>query len=324
MDRIPQMNLPVEFKLLFKFLDLCFTLFLLSSQPLLFCFKKVLVNLFLESKLLRREMKAQTSQEWKFTDLYPDHLKHLYLDVEERLRKPPRKVDQSLSEEQIDQPFVTFDREQMKEGDKKCDPESIISESSFNFEMPLSFGSNQGTNLYTKNCYKTKISYVTNAYGTNLFVSSTRAHLLYESQAPVKNNFPKGPEMALFVLGSLGVLQQKPGVLSHGPAIPPVVSAPLAPRNTNGSPIRSLKRSAAPRHGKSRPSSLQASSLELPQALSVRRDTTPRLVEDELAEAWQEQPEPHNNNKHWGKGAGLRVRSRGPISPSQVKSCARP
>ena len=48
MDRIPQMNLPVEFKLLFKFLDLCFTLFLLSSQPLLFCFKKVLVNLFLE------------------------------------------------------------------------------------------------------------------------------------------------------------------------------------------------------------------------------------------------------------------------------------
>lgn len=48
MERIPEVNLPVEFKLLFKFLDLCFTLFLLSSQPLLFCFKKVLVNLFLE------------------------------------------------------------------------------------------------------------------------------------------------------------------------------------------------------------------------------------------------------------------------------------
>lgn len=48
MDRIPQMNLPVELKLPFKFLDLCFTLFLFSSQPLLFCFKEVLVDLFLE------------------------------------------------------------------------------------------------------------------------------------------------------------------------------------------------------------------------------------------------------------------------------------
>ncbi|KAB0337318.1 hypothetical protein E2I00_005068, partial [Balaenoptera physalus] len=57
-------------------------------------------------KLLRQEVKAQTSEEWKFTDLYPDHLKHLYLDVEERLRKPPRNVDQSLSEEQVDQPFI--------------------------------------------------------------------------------------------------------------------------------------------------------------------------------------------------------------------------
>lgn len=48
MDGIPQMNLPAEFKLLFKFLDFCFTLFLFSSQPLLFCFKKILVNLLLE------------------------------------------------------------------------------------------------------------------------------------------------------------------------------------------------------------------------------------------------------------------------------------
>lgn len=48
MDGIPQVNLPAQFQLLLKFLDLCFALLLLSPQPLLFCFKKVLVNLFLE------------------------------------------------------------------------------------------------------------------------------------------------------------------------------------------------------------------------------------------------------------------------------------
>ena len=51
------MNLPVEFKLLFKFLDLCFTLFLLSPQPLLFCFKKVLINLLLEPVRLKKKKK---------------------------------------------------------------------------------------------------------------------------------------------------------------------------------------------------------------------------------------------------------------------------
>ncbi|XP_008572631.1 PREDICTED: thyroid transcription factor 1-associated protein 26 isoform X1 [Galeopterus variegatus] len=56
-------------------------------------------------KLLWKEKKSQTSQESQFTDRYPDHLKHLYLAEEERLKKQLRKVDQPLFEEQcsIDQ-----------------------------------------------------------------------------------------------------------------------------------------------------------------------------------------------------------------------------
>jgi len=53
MDGTPQMNLPMEFQLLFEFLDLCLSLLLLSSQPLLFCFKKILVDLFLEPGLFQ-------------------------------------------------------------------------------------------------------------------------------------------------------------------------------------------------------------------------------------------------------------------------------
>uniref|UniRef100_A0A8C5YL58 Coiled-coil domain containing 59 n=1 Tax=Marmota marmota marmota TaxID=9994 RepID=A0A8C5YL58_MARMA len=56
-------------------------------------------------KLLWKKKKAQISQESQFTDQYPDHLKHLYLAEEERLRKQLRKVTQPLSEEQVDQPL---------------------------------------------------------------------------------------------------------------------------------------------------------------------------------------------------------------------------
>jgi hypothetical protein len=49
-----------------------------------------------------KEKKAQASQESKFTDQYPDHLKHLYLAEEERLRKQHRKVGQPLSKKQVD------------------------------------------------------------------------------------------------------------------------------------------------------------------------------------------------------------------------------
>ncbi|XP_019510702.1 PREDICTED: thyroid transcription factor 1-associated protein 26 [Hipposideros armiger] len=54
-------------------------------------------------KLLWREKKAQSSQESQFRDRYPDHLKHLYLAEEERLRKQLRKVNQPVSEEQANQ-----------------------------------------------------------------------------------------------------------------------------------------------------------------------------------------------------------------------------
>lgn len=54
---------------------------------------------------MRREKKAQISQESQFTDRYPEHLKHLYLAEEERLRKEKQlsKARHSLSEEQINQ-----------------------------------------------------------------------------------------------------------------------------------------------------------------------------------------------------------------------------
>ncbi|XP_029411592.1 thyroid transcription factor 1-associated protein 26 [Nannospalax galili] len=54
-------------------------------------------------KLLWKVKKATVSQDSQFTDHYPDHLKHLYLAEEERLRKQQRKAGQPLSGEQVDQ-----------------------------------------------------------------------------------------------------------------------------------------------------------------------------------------------------------------------------
>lgn len=56
-------------------------------------------------KLLWKVKKTPVSQESQFTDHYPEHLKHLYLAEEERLRKQRRKVGLLLSEEQVDQPL---------------------------------------------------------------------------------------------------------------------------------------------------------------------------------------------------------------------------
>ncbi|XP_036026035.1 thyroid transcription factor 1-associated protein 26 [Onychomys torridus] len=56
-------------------------------------------------KLLWKVKKAPVSQESQFTDHYPDHLKHLYLAEEERLRKQQRKVGPPPSEDQVDQPL---------------------------------------------------------------------------------------------------------------------------------------------------------------------------------------------------------------------------
>ncbi|XP_044084258.1 thyroid transcription factor 1-associated protein 26 [Neovison vison] len=78
-------------------------------------------------KLLWKEKKAQTSQESQFTDRYPEHLKHLYLAEEKRLRKQLRKVEQPLSEEQADQPL----------GKEQSDIDQALSEYC-SFEQPQS------------------------------------------------------------------------------------------------------------------------------------------------------------------------------------------
>ncbi|OWK16843.1 CCDC59 [Cervus elaphus hippelaphus] len=70
-----------------------------------FAFRRKLKIQQTYKKLLRREKKSQTPSESPFTDWYPDHLKHLYLAEEERLRKQLRKANQPLLEEQVDQPL---------------------------------------------------------------------------------------------------------------------------------------------------------------------------------------------------------------------------
>ncbi|XP_037701867.1 thyroid transcription factor 1-associated protein 26 isoform X2 [Choloepus didactylus] len=85
-------------------------------------------------KLLWKTKKAQTSQESQFTDRYPDHLKHLYLAEEERLRKQLKKVDQTFSEGQIDQPL----REQ-------CGVDQALSEEHCSIEQPLPAGQSSET-----------------------------------------------------------------------------------------------------------------------------------------------------------------------------------
>ncbi|XP_027961272.1 thyroid transcription factor 1-associated protein 26 [Eumetopias jubatus] len=79
-------------------------------------------------KLLWKEKKAQTSQESQFTDRYPEHLKHLYLAEEKRLRKQLRKVEQPLSEEQADQPLPK----------EQCDIDQALSGEHCSFEQPQS------------------------------------------------------------------------------------------------------------------------------------------------------------------------------------------
>ncbi|XP_060162844.1 thyroid transcription factor 1-associated protein 26 isoform X2 [Globicephala melas] len=85
-------------------------------------------------KLIWKEKKAKTSRESQFTDRYPDHLKHLYLAEEERLRKQLRKsdqslleqVDQPLSEEQVDQPLP----------EEQCSTDQALSEEHCSIEQP--------------------------------------------------------------------------------------------------------------------------------------------------------------------------------------------
>ncbi|NXG29118.1 TAP26 protein, partial [Dromaius novaehollandiae] len=65
-------------------------------------------------KLLKRERKAGTQQDIQFTDTYPEHLKHLYLAEEERLKKQCKATNDSvLSEEKINK-AVDFSLEQVR------------------------------------------------------------------------------------------------------------------------------------------------------------------------------------------------------------------
>ncbi|NXN91008.1 TAP26 protein, partial [Rhinopomastus cyanomelas] len=52
-------------------------------------------------RLLKRRRKANSQQDDQFTDTYPEHLKHLYLAEEERLKKTRRRApsNSALSEE---------------------------------------------------------------------------------------------------------------------------------------------------------------------------------------------------------------------------------
>lgn len=69
-------------------------------------------------KLLWKVKKAPPSQDSQFTDHYPDHLKHLYLAEEERLRKQQRKVERPMSGQQVDQPL----------SEEQCNTELTLSE----------------------------------------------------------------------------------------------------------------------------------------------------------------------------------------------------
>ncbi|XP_005884220.1 PREDICTED: thyroid transcription factor 1-associated protein 26 isoform X1 [Myotis brandtii] len=77
-------------------------------------------------KLLWRKNKAQTSQESQFRDRYPDHLKHLYLAEEERLRKQLRKVEKNKSEEQVNEALPT----------EQCNTDQALSEEHCSIDQP--------------------------------------------------------------------------------------------------------------------------------------------------------------------------------------------
>ncbi|XP_036616300.1 thyroid transcription factor 1-associated protein 26 [Trichosurus vulpecula] len=77
-------------------------------------------------KLLRKEKKAQISQESQFTERYPEHLKHLYLAEEEMLRRQRKKEKQPLPEEECSttvDPIDTPKRNKKKTSNQKAKEE---------------------------------------------------------------------------------------------------------------------------------------------------------------------------------------------------------
>ncbi|NXI75577.1 TAP26 protein, partial [Rhipidura dahli] len=51
-------------------------------------------------KLLKKRRQVHSQQDNQFTDTYPEHLKHLYLAEEEKLKKRRRTVDDSVPSEE--------------------------------------------------------------------------------------------------------------------------------------------------------------------------------------------------------------------------------
>ncbi|XP_066113662.1 thyroid transcription factor 1-associated protein 26 [Saccopteryx bilineata] len=110
-------------------------------------------------KLLWREKKGQTSQESQFRDRYPDHLKHLYLAEEERLRKQRRKVDQPLSE----QVNTTLTVEQ-------CDVDQALSEEHCSIDKPQP----------KDQCKKERVNFITAPKKNKKKTSNQKAQEEYE------------------------------------------------------------------------------------------------------------------------------------------------
>ncbi|XP_004583126.2 thyroid transcription factor 1-associated protein 26 [Ochotona princeps] len=69
-----------------------------------FAFRRKLKTQQNYKKLQWKQKAAQGAPDSQFTDRYPEHLKHLYLAEEERLKKRPRKVERTVSEGPTAQP----------------------------------------------------------------------------------------------------------------------------------------------------------------------------------------------------------------------------
>ncbi|NXI56981.1 TAP26 protein, partial [Chloroceryle aenea] len=60
-------------------------------------------------KLLKKRRKVPSQQDDQFTDIYPEHLKHLYLAEEEMLKRRHRAPDNSVSsEEKLNKAVETY------------------------------------------------------------------------------------------------------------------------------------------------------------------------------------------------------------------------
>ncbi|XP_062440872.1 thyroid transcription factor 1-associated protein 26 [Rhea pennata] len=78
-------------------------------------------------KLLKRERKIETQLDSQFTDTYPEHLKHLYLAEEEKLKKRRKATNDSvLSEEKLNKavkPVTTERKFKKKTSNQKAKEE---------------------------------------------------------------------------------------------------------------------------------------------------------------------------------------------------------